>query len=108
MTQLFQKMISLHKNHADELASLLTGTGETPDTDGSFMGVVHRTVMAVRSLFGGLDESVLPGLIDGEQRNVDHYNDALPNVEERGVRDLLVRQRRDIEAAIASMREMKA
>ncbi len=41
------------------------------------MSVVHKTIMDVRSLFNGLDESVLPGLIDGEKRNVAKYDDAL-------------------------------
>ena len=41
------------------------------------MTVVHETIMDVRSMFNGLDESVLPGLIDGEKRNVSKYDDAI-------------------------------
>jgi hypothetical protein len=43
---------------------------EIPDENGFFMSVVHKTIIDVRSLFNGLDDSVLPGLIDGEKRNV--------------------------------------
>jgi hypothetical protein len=41
------------------------------------MTIVHKTIMDARSLFNELDESVLPGLIDGEKRNVSKYDDAL-------------------------------
>ena len=41
------------------------------------MTAVHKTIMDVRSMFDGLDESVLPGLIDGEKRNVAKYDAAL-------------------------------
>jgi uncharacterized protein (TIGR02284 family) len=80
MTPLFREMISLHQTHADELARELTHANEIPDEKGSFMSVVHKTIMDVRSLFNGLDESILPGLIDGETRNVSKYDDALKDV----------------------------
>jgi len=41
------------------------------------MTLVHRAIFSVRSLFDELDEDVLPGLIDGEQRNVSLYDEAL-------------------------------
>jgi uncharacterized protein (TIGR02284 family) len=77
MTPLFRDMIALHEGNAAELARALTKANEIPDEKGSFMTVVHKTIMDVRSLFNGLDESVLPGLIDGEKRNVSKYDDAL-------------------------------
>ena len=64
--------------------------------------------MSVRSLFGGLDESVVPGLIDGEKRNVSRYADALEardmSAEARG---LLEKQRHRIETAIVAMEGVK-
>ncbi|KIZ43886.1 DUF2383 domain-containing protein, partial [Rhodopseudomonas palustris] len=77
MTPLFRDMIALHDSNAEELGGALINAGETADEDGSFMSLVHRTIMNVRSLFNGLDGSVLPGLIDGEKRNVAKYDDAL-------------------------------
>jgi uncharacterized protein (TIGR02284 family) len=77
MTPLFRDMIALHQDNATELARELTRANEIPDESGSFMSVVHKTIMDVRSLFNGLDESVLPGLIDGEKRNVAKYDGAL-------------------------------
>ncbi len=108
LTNLFRDMIVLHDRHAAELAKRLTENGETAADDGSFKATVHRTVIKIRSLFGGLDESVLPGLIDGEQRNADHYTDALASVDEKNARNLIVRQQGEIEAAISRMHEWRA
>ncbi len=77
VTSLFQELIALHTKNAADLAAELTRSGAPASDDGSFMTTVNRTIMGVRSLFGGLGESVVPGLIDGEQRNVSHYERAL-------------------------------
>jgi len=108
LTPLFIEMITLHETNADELAAYLVHAGASANEDGSFMSVIHRTIMDVRSFFNGLDESVLPGLIDGEERNKSAYDGALerpdwPSV----VRPILTRQRDRIAAAIARMRLMQ-
>jgi uncharacterized protein (TIGR02284 family) len=77
MTPLFRDMIALHEANASELGRLLVKANEIPDGRGSFMTMVHKTIMDIRSLFNGLDESVLPGLIDGENRNISKYDDIL-------------------------------
>lgn len=109
MTPLFRDMVALHESHASELAQELARAGEKPDDKGSFMSVVHETIMDVRSLFNGLDESVLPGLIDGEQRNVSKYdtalNDAKPPAE---IASLLMAQRGKLVQRIAEMEAQKA
>lgn len=108
MTTLFQQMIATHTTNAGELAARLTAMGKRPDTDGSFMGTVHSTIMDIRGLFGGLGESVLPGLIDGEQRNVARYNDVLgtPDIAHE-IRLDLERQRGRIEAMLTAMRQIE-
>lgn len=94
MTALFRDMVALHDSHASELARELTRRNELADDGGSFMTVVHKTVMDVRSIFNGLDESVLPGLIDGEKRNVAKYDAALEAPESAAnVMTVLTRQR---------------
>lgn len=109
MTPLFGDMIALHERNAAELAHELTKANETPDEKGSFMTVVHETIMDVRSLFNGLDESVLPGLIDGEKRNVAKYDDALTDAQGTpAVAALLTAQRNSIAKKIASMEATKA
>ncbi len=108
MSPLFKRMIALHAANAAELCSPLQAAGEAPDQDGSFMSHIHRTIMSVRGLFGGLDESVLPGLIDGEERNASGYDDALkmPDVP-ADLLGVLTTQRRRIETEIAGMKTVK-
>jgi uncharacterized protein (TIGR02284 family) len=109
MTPLFRDMIALHQGNATELARELTTANEIPDEDGSFMSVVHTTIMDVRSLFNGLDASVLPGLIDGEKRNVAKYDDALKIAKAAtNVASLLTAQRATIAQKIAVMETQKA
>jgi hypothetical protein len=60
---LFREMMELHERNAAELARALAGDNEVADEEGSFMTVVHQTIMDVRSMFDGLEESALPGLI---------------------------------------------
>ena len=109
MTPLFRDMIALHEGNAAELARELTKANEIPDDEGSFMTVVHKTIMDVRSLFNGLDESVLPGLIDGEKRNVSKYDDALKDAKTTpDIAPLLNAQRSRIAQKIALMETQKA
>lgn len=109
LTSLFRDMIALHQRNANELARELTRSNEIADDDGSFMGVVHKTIMGVRSLFNGLDESVLPGLIDGEKRNVAKYDDALKTVGTMAnVASLLTEQRGKIAKKIALMETQRS
>ena len=109
MTPLFHDMIALHDDNAAELGDELVKAGEKPDEEGSFMTLVHQTIMNVRSLFGGLDDSVLPGLIDGERRNAAKYDDALKAASgSPAIVSLLSAQRSKIEEMIALMETQKA
>jgi len=109
MTPLFRDMIALHDGNAEELGGALINAGETADQDGSFMSVIHRTIMNIRSLFNGLDGSVLPGLIDGEKRNVSKYDDALQVAASTpAIAGLLSAQRAKIIAKIAVMEQQNA
>lgn len=108
MSPLFRDMIAVHERNASQLAGELMNAGEKPDADGSFMSTVHKTIMEVRSLFGGLDESVLPGLIDGETRNLAKYDDALANTNgPADVARLLKSQRGTIHDMIVRMQALK-
>jgi uncharacterized protein (TIGR02284 family) len=103
---LLKKMGDLHDAHARELAEALIARGEKADEDGSFMGLVHRTIMDIRALFGALDASILPGLIDGEERNVKSYDTALETSQADAAALAIVARQRD--ALIVAMREMEA
>lgn len=109
MTELFRDMIALHDSHAGELARELTRRSELADDGGSFMTTVHKTIMDVRSMFDGLDESVLPGLIDGEKRNVGKYDVPLKAPEApANVASLLTRQRDSLARKIVLMEMERA
>ena len=109
MTALFREMMELHERNAAELARALAKDNEAADEEGSFMTVVHETIMDVRAMFGGLEESVLPGLIDGEKRNVSKYDDAILSARTRPViANFLATQRDGIVQKIAAMEAEKA
>lgn len=101
---LFREMITLRSAHADEISGVLTRRGHKPSEDGSFMATVHWAVINVRALVTGLDESILPGLIDGEKRIVGYYDDAIKAVAgESDIGPVLERQRGQVQAKIAEM-----
>ncbi len=103
--QLFEEMSDFHRKAASELAEEMIRLGEKPDYNGSFMSTVHRSIMKLRSLVGGLDGSVLPGLIDGEERNLTQYNEALETGGLRAAAIMIVaRQREDLAVKVARMR----
>jgi uncharacterized protein (TIGR02284 family) len=107
MTPLFRDMVALHDANAGELTGKLAEANEPSDEKGSFMTLVHTTIMDVRSLFNGLDESVLPGLIDGEKRNVSKYDEALQTGSvPTDVASLLIRQRDKLAEKILQMEAM--
>ena len=110
MTPLFRDMIGLHEGNATELTRELNRVNEIPDDEGSFMSTVHETIMDLRSMFGGLDESVLPGLIDGEKRNISKYDDALNSKANppAPIAALLISQRDRIAQKIAEMEMQKS
>jgi uncharacterized protein (TIGR02284 family) len=102
---LFAEMKDWHQNAASELASEMTSLGETPSNEGSFMSTVHKSIMKVRSLVGGLDASVLPGLIDGEERNLTKYDEAIASGGlQTSAMSVVEKQRRELGLAIARMR----
>jgi len=109
MTPLFREMMELHERNAAELARALARDDEVADEKGSFMTVVHETIMDLRSMFNGLEESMLPGLIDGEKRNVSKYDGAILTARTRPIiANFLASQRDRIVEKIAAMETQKA
>lgn len=109
LAPLFRDMLALHESNAEHIEAVLIEAGEQAGSDGSFMSVIHRTIMNLRSLFNGLDDSVLPGLIDGEKRNVDKYDKALNSPAlPAPIQQLLTEQRSRIQQKIALMDAQRA
>ena len=106
---LFQEMIAVHTKNADDLSHVLQRSGAPVGEGGSFMTTVNRTVMSLRSLLGGLGESVVPALIEAEKHNLSRYDDVLKSADVgTDVREILLKNRERLEVAIAQMRGLKA
>lgn len=106
LISVFREMMVLHGENADVVAMHLRLMNEPVNDDGSFMSTVHRTVMDIRSLFGGLDDSILPGLVDGEQRMVSYYDEAIKvSQRESAINDSLVDMR---QALVGKINYLKA
>jgi uncharacterized protein (TIGR02284 family) len=104
LTDLFEEMSRLHRGHAEQLTDEMRLAGESAGEDGSIMSTVHGVIMDIRSMFGGLDASVLPGLIDGEKRNIAKYDEVLSAGDLEGpVATLITRQKLDLSAALSRM-----
>lgn len=107
LTDLFREMIALRTGHEVALKPAIEMMGEPVDDDGSFMATVHSTVISIRSLFNDLDEAILPGLIDGEKRILDSYDDAMKHQSIAAkTQSLLADQRAEVEEKIRSMQRL--
>jgi uncharacterized protein (TIGR02284 family) len=108
MRPLFQAMIAVHTRNADDLSHVMQRSGAPVGEDGSIMTTVNRTVMSLRSLLGGLGGNVVPALIDAEKHNLSRYDHVLTSAEAPAdVREILLKNRERLEAAVAQMRTRK-
>lgn len=108
MAAFFASMLELKDRHVAGLEGLLRDRGQKPDDSGSFLTTINRAIFSIRSVFGGVDENVLPGLIDGETRIVTYYDDAIVVAEDRThERDELTKQRLELTQMIDTMRAMQ-
>jgi uncharacterized protein (TIGR02284 family) len=102
LVSLYEEMIALRRQAIAELEPLLVRAGVRFDEGGSFMSTVHRTIISFQSMLNDLDESVLPGFIDGEQRILSTYDDVIAKAGDPD-REVLLRQRADLQERIAEM-----
>jgi uncharacterized protein (TIGR02284 family) len=107
LVTLFEEMVALRQQASVELEPLLLSSGATPDDNGSFMSTVHRTIISFQSMLTDLDETVLPGFIDGEKRILSYYDEAIATAPEPD-REVLVRQRADLSDRIEEMERRRS
>ena len=106
LTPLFSELITIHEQDASAIALQLKRLGAPVDDSGSFMGTFDRVVMKVTSLFTELDEKVIPSLIDGEQRVLVHYDEAIKASSKTDPEySILIDQRDALRDRIAKLRE---
>lgn len=107
LVTLFEEMVALRQQSSVELEPLLLKAGATPDQDGSYMSTVHRTIISFQSMLTDLDETVLPGFIDGEKRILGYYDDAISKAAEAD-RVVLLRQRAELSDRIEEMERRRS
>ncbi|WP_294542171.1 DUF2383 domain-containing protein [uncultured Rhodoblastus sp.] len=106
LTPLFSELIMIHEQDASAIALQLKRLGAPVDEHGSFMGTFDRVVMKVTSLFTELDEKIIPSLIDGEQRVLVHYDNAIKASSQTNPEySILIDQRDALRDRIAKLRE---
>ncbi|MDP2358997.1 MAG: PA2169 family four-helix-bundle protein [Beijerinckiaceae bacterium] len=105
---LFREMINLRDEHHAEIDAHVREAGETPDESGSFLSVVHRTIFKIRALVNANDNTVIPGMIDGEERIVTFYDDVLRSAPPPAVASTLNGQVMRVREQIAKMQAMDA
>lgn len=70
-------LLEKHRSARDDIEALLRARGAEDGKDGSFMGAVHKTVVTVRSMVDDPDGDWIPGILDGEERNLDKFDAAI-------------------------------
>lgn len=109
LSALFRDLRDQHRRHAGELAARMMARGIEPDPDGSFLQYVHKAILNVRSVVGGLDEDALPGIRDGEERILELYDDALTaTASDAELTTVLSRQRDESLQGIERIRALEA
>jgi uncharacterized protein (TIGR02284 family) len=104
-----REMFSLRHTDHMELHQALITAGEVPDEDGSFMSVVHETVVGVRAALTGISKKTLPSFASGEEHIVAEYDDALKEfASDPALSEILTRQRAVLVAKIADMNKLSA
>lgn len=71
----------LHSAHAHRMAAMLVAHGRSPDTDGSFMATVNRTVVAARAWFDEIDADVMAQVRSGEAHVIEAFDEASTRLE---------------------------
>ncbi len=71
------ELIAVHLAARQDIDALLRQRGAAVDPDGSFMGAVHKTVVTLRSVVDDPDSDWIPGILDGEKRNLRKYDAAI-------------------------------
>ena len=109
VARICKEMISLRHTDHQELHQSLILAGEVPDENGSFMSIVHETVVGVRAALTGISKKTLPAFAGGEQNIVEEYDDALREMSsDPKITEILTRQKENLLTKIAEMKKISA
>jgi Domain of unknown function (DUF2383) len=71
------ELLAHHRAASQDIDTQLRTRGAAVDEDGSFMGAVHKTVVTLRAAVDDPDRDWIPGIVDGEKRNLKKYDEAI-------------------------------
>ena len=109
VARICKEMISLRHTDHQELHQSLILAGQEPDENGSFMSVVHETVVGVRAALTGISKKTLPAFASGEQNIVEEYDDALNEMSgDPRITEILKRQKENFLTKIVEMKKISA
>jgi uncharacterized protein (TIGR02284 family) len=107
VARLCKEMISLRHTDHLELHQSLVLAGEVPDENGSFMSVIHETVVGVRAALSGISKKTLPAFASGEEHIVEEYDGALREISgDAKITEVLERQKQNLLKKIAEMKRL--
>jgi uncharacterized protein (TIGR02284 family) len=105
MRALFEELRALHQEAHADVHAILVGKGEQPDETGSFMSMVHKTVISVRAAITGLDRPSLASFASGEERILKDYDAAIEETRaDAPVVDRLRRHRDALQEVVSRMK----
>ncbi|MEL6945414.1 MAG: PA2169 family four-helix-bundle protein [Bacteroidota bacterium] len=91
-----------------ELHNTIRSLAGTPDHGTSFLGDMHRTWIDFRANLTDGDTAVMNECIRGEERALEDYEKVLNELTmTTAIREILLRQRRNIEDALQSLKAIK-
>lgn len=100
-------MISLRRTDHGELHQTLILAGETPDENGSFMSMLHETVISVRAAISGISKKTLPAFASGEEDILQLYDEALEEARhDLNISEILNRQRANLSVKTEEMKSL--
>ena len=105
-----REMISLRHDDHMALHQSLVLAGEVPDENGSFMSIVHETVIGVPAAISGITKKTLPAFASGEEDIVSLYDRALEETasDDPTMSEILTVQRDNLLKKIAQIRNAAA
>lgn len=101
---LFEQMHEHHQRAHTDLHRALLERGERADDTGTFLSVIHRTVISVRSVVAGLDKNSLSSFADGEERIAEKYEEAIEAETDASAISMLQRHKAAQAEMISKMR----
>ncbi len=104
---LFSDIDAAHASAHADIHKALESEGEDADDSGSFMGSVHKTVIAVRSAVTGIDRDALGGFIDGEKRILGLYDEAIGEGRSTRIAAMLEHHRAALDDLVGRMEAMR-